>query len=280
MRVVTTAEELDDARGDGPVAVVMTMGALHAGHVALMRQARACVGERGTVVVTIFVNPLQFGANEDFAEYPRTEAADEQVCREADVDVLFRPTVATMYGGSSDQMRITVDPGARGDLLEGIGRPGHFRGVLTVVAAFLNLVRPDYALFGEKDYQQLVLIQAMVRDLHFPLEVVPVETVREDDGLALSSRNRYLTDDERSVAGTISRALQAAAQAAANGVAAAEAAGIGIIDEQSGMHLHYFQVCGLDLGAPPESGPARILTAVQVGTTRLLDNAPCWIGSQ
>jgi pantoate--beta-alanine ligase len=280
MRIVTTAEELDAARGDGPVAVVMTMGALHAGHVALMRQARACVGERGTVVVTIFVNPLQFGANEDFAEYPRTEDADEQVCREADVDVLFRPTVATMYGGSSDQMRITVDPGPRGDLLEGAGRPGHFRGVLTVVAAFLHLVRPDYALFGEKDYQQLVLIQAMVRDLHFPLEVVPVETVREDDGLALSSRNRYLTDDERSVAVTISRALQAAAQAAANGVAAAEAAGIGIIDEQPGMHLHYFQVCGLDLGAPPESGPARILTAVQVGTTRLLDNAPCWIGSQ
>lgn len=279
MRIVTTAEEMQAARGDGPCAVVMTMGALHAGHAALMHQARACVGERGTVVVTIFVNPLQFGANEDFAEYPRTEAEDEQVCRDADVDVLFRPTVATMYGGSSQEVRITVDPGARGDILEGVDRPGHFRGVLTVVAAFLHLVRPDYALFGEKDYQQLVLIQAMVRDLHFPLEIVPVETVREDDGLALSSRNRYLSDAERVIALSISRALQDAAQAAAHGVAQAEAAGRRVLEEQGGMQVHYFQVCGLDLGAPPDSGPARILTAVQVGNTRLLDNAPCWIGT-
>ncbi|MFJ4922259.1 pantoate--beta-alanine ligase [Streptomyces sp. NPDC088725] len=201
------------ARGDAPtergrIAVVMTMGALHDGHAGLVRAARAQVGPAGFVVVTVFVNPLQFGAGEDLDRYPRTLDADLVTAREAGADAVFAPSADEVYPGGAPQVRITAGP--MGERLEGASRPGHFDGMLTVVAKLLHLTRPDVAFFGRKDAQQLALIRRMVRDLNFPVEIVGVPTVREDDGLALSSRNRYLSAADRRTALLISRALFAA----------------------------------------------------------------------
>ncbi|WP_418958387.1 pantoate--beta-alanine ligase [Streptomyces tritici] len=192
----------------GRTAVVMTMGALHEGHATLVRTARAHVGKDGYVLVTVFVNPLQFGAGEDLDRYPRTLDADLKVAEEAGADAVFAPSADEVYPGGQPQVRITAGP--MGELLEGASRPGHFDGMLTVVAKLLNLTRPDAAFFGQKDAQQLALIRRMVRDLNFPVEVVGVPTVREADGLALSSRNRYLSPAERRTALALSRALFAA----------------------------------------------------------------------
>ncbi|MFC8491067.1 pantoate--beta-alanine ligase [Streptomyces sp. NPDC057235] len=189
----------------GRNAVVMTMGALHEGHATLIRAARARVGADGFVVVTVFVNPLQFGAGEDLDRYPRTLDADLELALDAGASVVFAPSVDEVYPGGEPQVRITAGP--MGERLEGASRPGHFDGMLTVVAKLLHLTAPDLAFFGQKDAQQLALIRRMVRDLNFPVEVVGVETVREDDGLALSSRNRYLSAEERRTALALSRAL-------------------------------------------------------------------------
>ncbi|MEW1549287.1 pantoate--beta-alanine ligase [Streptomyces tsukubensis] len=189
-------------------AVVMTMGALHEGHATLVRTARARVGAAGRVVVTVFVNPLQFGAGEDLDRYPRTLAADLVVAAAAGADAVFAPSAAEMYPGGQPQVRITAGP--MGERLEGASRPGHFDGMLTVVAKLLQLTRPDLAFFGQKDAQQLALIRRMAHDLDFPVEIVGVDTVREPDGLALSSRNRYLSTAERHTALALSAALFAA----------------------------------------------------------------------
>lgn len=186
-----TAEELHGLARAGRRAVVMTMGALHEGHATLIRAAREQAGRGGQVVVTVFVNPLQFGANEDLDRYPRTLDADRRIAEEAGADAVFAPAVEEVYPGGDPQVRISAGP--MGERLEGATRPGHFDGVLTVVAKLLHLTRPDLALFGQKDAQQLALIRRMVTDLNFPVEVVGVPTVREEDGLALSSRNRYLS---------------------------------------------------------------------------------------
>ncbi|MER7827794.1 pantoate--beta-alanine ligase [Streptomyces sp. NPDC096097] len=212
-----TAEELHKLSRTGRRAVVMTMGALHEGHATLIRTARELAGPQGQVVVTVFVNPLQFGAGEDLDRYPRTLDADLVIAREAGADAVFAPAVDEVYPGGDPQVRITAGP--MGERLEGATRPGHFDGMLTVVAKLLHLTRPDLALFGQKDAQQLALIRRMVTDLNFPVEVVGVPTVREEDGLALSSRNRYLSTAERHTALALSRALFAgrdrlAAQAA------------------------------------------------------------------
>ncbi|WP_461030984.1 pantoate--beta-alanine ligase, partial [Streptomyces sparsus] len=192
----------------GRRAVVMTMGALHEGHAALVRSARKRVGADGHVVVTVFVNPLQFGAGEDLDRYPRTLDADLELAAAAGADTVFAPSVEEVYPGGEPQVRITAGP--MGERYEGAARPGHFDGMLTVVAKLLHLTAPDLAFFGEKDAQQLALITRMVRDLNFPVEVVGVPTVREEDGLALSSRNRYLSPAERRIALGLSRALFAA----------------------------------------------------------------------
>ncbi|MET9479766.1 pantoate--beta-alanine ligase [Streptomyces sp. NPDC006638] len=192
----------------GGVAVVMTMGALHEGHATLIRAARAHVGPTGFVVVTVFVNPLQFGAGEDLDRYPRTPDADLKTAEHAGADAVFAPSVDEVYPGGAPQVRITAGP--MGELLEGASRPGHFDGMLTVVAKLLHLTRPDIAFFGQKDAQQLALIRRMARDLNFPVEIAGVPTVREDDGLALSSRNRFLSGAERRTALALSRALFAA----------------------------------------------------------------------
>lgn len=255
----------------GPVAVVMTMGALHEGHATLLRAAR----ERARhVIATIFVNPLQFGPNEDFDRYPRTLDADLEVCRREGVDLVFAPTVAEMYPAGEPAVR--VNPGPLGERLEGASRPGFFHGVLTVVLKLLQLTRADLAFFGEKDYQQLALVRQMVRDLDVPVEIVGVPTVREPDGLALSSRNRYLSAEERRVALSLSAALRAGAAAAAAGRGAERAIAEArqVLDGVEGVDVDYLVLTDPDLGPAPRSGPARLLVAARVGTTRLIDNAP------
>ncbi|MCA1219491.1 pantoate--beta-alanine ligase [Streptomyces sp. 8L] len=190
------------------VAVVMTMGALHEGHATLIRAARAHVGGDGFVITTVFVNPLQFGAGEDLDRYPRTLEADLRTARAAGADTVFAPSADEVYPGGDPQ--VTIAAGPMGGRYEGAVRPGHFDGMLTVVAKLLHLTRPDAAFFGQKDAQQLALVRRMVRDLNFPVEIVGVPTVREDDGLALSSRNRYLSAADRRTALLLSRALFAA----------------------------------------------------------------------
>lgn len=210
IRLARTAAELRALPRDGgrERAVVMTMGALHDGHAALVRAARARVGVGGQVVVTVFVNPLQFGPGEDLDRYPRTLDADLRIAGQAGADAVFAPSADEVYPGGQPEVRVTAGP--MGERLEGASRPGHFDGMLTVVAKMLHLTAPDVSFFGQKDAQQLALVQRMVRDLNFPVEIVGVPTVREPDGLALSSRNRYLSEEERTTALALSRALLAA----------------------------------------------------------------------
>ncbi|MFD7879147.1 pantoate--beta-alanine ligase, partial [Streptomyces sp. NPDC059766] len=203
--LLRTAGELNARVPAGRRAVAMTMGALHEGHATLIRTARELAGPDGEVVVTVFVNPLQFGAGEDLDRYPRTLEADLKLAEQAGADVVFAPSVEEVYPGGEPQVRIGAGP--MGERLEGATRPGHFDGVLTVVGKLLHLTRPDVALFGQKDAQQLALVRRMVRDLNFGIEIVGVPTVREEDGLALSSRNRYLSPGERRTALALSQAL-------------------------------------------------------------------------
>jgi pantoate--beta-alanine ligase len=254
------------------VVLVPTMGALHAGHRSLLRQARE-LGD--AVVVSIFVNPLQFGPAEDLSRYPRTFAADLQACAEEGVSLVFAPAVEVMYGAGA---QVTVHPGPIGDKLEGASRPGHFSGVLTVVAKLFGLVRPEVAVFGEKDYQQLTLIRRMVSDLDLGVRVVGGRTVREPDGLALSSRNNYLSTVERPAAAALSAALRAGAAVAPAGPAAVLAAGHAVLAAEPRIELDYLALRGPDLGPSPDTGPARLLVAARVGTTRLIDNVPLQLG--
>jgi pantoate--beta-alanine ligase len=271
---------LSEARRSGQrVGFVPTMGALHEGHASLVRVARDRVGD-GVVVVSVFVNPMQFGAGEDLDRYPRTLDADLELCKREGVDVVFAPSVEEVYPDGEPQVQ--VDPGPVAELLEGRIRPGHFRGVLTVVAKLFGLVRPDLAVFGQKDYQQLVLIRRMVRDLCQPVEIVGAETVREDDGLALSSRNAYLDADERNRAAALSRTLRAAQLAAPEGYDAALDAARAELRATPGVDLDYLEITTPDLADLPDpvpaGTPARILIAARVGTTRLIDNAPLTVG--
>jgi len=205
MRIITTIAGIELGKRAGNQRVLVpTMGALHKAHGGLIRVARERAGKDGEVEVSIFVNPLQFEPGSDFERYPRPEKADEQFCRDADVDLLFRPTAAEMYtaGGS-----VFVEEAALSSTLEGKSRPGHFRGVCTVVAKLFNILQPDAAVFGEKDFQQLAIIRRMVRDLNFKIDIVAVPTVREEDGLACSSRNDYLSAEERKQAPVLRKAL-------------------------------------------------------------------------
>ncbi len=249
------------------------MGALHEGHEALIRAARSAADE---VVVSIFVNPLQFGPDEDLAAYPRTLDSDLERCVELGVDVVFTPGVDVVYPGGEPQ--VTVDPGPLGDELEGAIRPGHFRGVLTVVTKLFGLVRPDLAFFGAKDYQQLTLIRQCVSDLSLPVEIVGVETVRAPDGLALSSRNRYLSGPERAAAVGLSRALGAGRQRAVDGPQAVVDDAVRALEAISDVVTDYVELRAVNLAPAPERGPARLLVAARVGTTRLIDNVGVVLG--
>lgn len=301
-----TRDELIDARNEltGRVAAVMTLGALHEAHRALMREARRLVGADGSVVVTIFVNPLQFGRGEDFEKYPRPVAADVAVCAEEGVDAVFAPAHDEIY--PTGIPAVTVDPGPLAGELEGAARPTHFAGVLTVVAKLLNLIRPDFTTFGEKDYQQLCLVRQMVRDLDMPYEVVAIPTVREPDGLALSSRNVYLSTEQREAALLLPRALEAGRAAAPGGPREVMKAAAAVLHEggasvpsmsvqigdndetetavmwrrpglrtdadRAVVEVAYLTLRGPDLSPVVRSGPARLLVAAKVGSTRLLDN--------
>lgn len=269
-----------DRQAGRQVALVPTMGALHDGHAALMEIARREVGRDGRVVASIFVNPMQFGPGEDLDRYPRTLDADLEVCARVGVDVVFVPSVDEVYPGGDPQ--VTVDPGPLGSRLEGRIRPGHFRGVLTVVAKLFGLVRPDLAVFGEKDYQQLVLIRRMVADLCLPVTIVAGETVREPDGLALSSRNRYLDPEQRRQATALSRTLYAARAAATWGYDVALEAARAELRQAHGVDLDYLVITDPELGElppdPPAGTEARILIAARVGGTRLIDNLGLTLG--
>ena len=283
--VARTRAELRAAlAGAERTSFVPTMGALHDGHARLMRHARP-LGD--TLVVSIFVNPTQFGPGEDLDAYPRTFDADLVVCEREGVDVVFAPDVDEMYPGGLGAFHrpgpgtpagdpVSVDPGPLGQVLEGAARPTHFRGVLTVVAKLFALVRPDVAVFGEKDFQQLALIRRMVRDLALDVEVVGHPIVREADGLALSSRNTYLTPIQHEQALALSRALRAAADEGVVGRDAVLKAAHEVLDAADGVEVDYLVVTDPLLGDVDDSyeGEARILVAARVGTTRLLDNSP------
>jgi pantoate--beta-alanine ligase len=273
--VVETTAELRKLRADlpGPVVLVPTMGALHEGHRTLVRQARAF---GGSVVVSVFVNPTQFGPGEDFDRYPRTWDADLAALAEEGADLVFHPPVEEVYPPRS--VGVTVQPGPLGDVLEGAVRPGHFAGVLTVVAKLFGLVRPDVAVFGEKDYQQLTLVRAMARELALGVEVRGVPTVREDDGMALSSRNRYLSDEQRRTAAALSAALRAGAAAGPDGPDAVLAAAHRVLDAVPELVLDYLELTDPDLGPAPTAGPARLLLAARAGSTRLIDNTAVLLG--
>ncbi len=269
-------------RDEGAViGFVPTMGNLHAGHAALVRRAQALCDR---VIVSVFVNPTQFGANEDFATYPRTPADDEALLARLGTDLLFRPEPEEIYPfGLAEAVRVTV-PGLS-DILCGAFRPGHFDGVAGVVLRLLTIVGPDRAFFGEKDYQQYLLVRRLAADLHLPLEIVPVGTVRENDGLALSSRNRYLTPTERLRAPRLVaelRRLRAALAAGARDWAALEAEATRAL-ESDGFRVDYVAVRRADDLAPPavDDPPERlrILAAARLGRTRLIDNITATCGA-
>ena len=249
------------------VMLVPTMGALHEGHLALVRAARRVPG--AVVVVSIFVNPLQFGAGEDLDAYPRTLDTDLEMLGDEGVEVAFTPPPSAMY---PEGPRTTVHPGPLGAELEGGSRPTHFAGMLTVVLKLLQIIRPDRAFFGEKDYQQLVLVRQMVDDLNVDVQIVGVPTFREADGLAMSSRNRYLGPEEREQASALSSALLAGMYAAGGGAAAVLDAARAVLDEVPAIRTDYLEMRGPWLEPAPAVGPARLLVAARLGGTRLLDN--------
>ena len=275
MQIIREVEPLRRAvtslRGDGAkIALVPTMGALHAGHMSLVEEAKRLAGH---VVASIFVNPMQFGAHEDLATYPRQEAEDARMLEEAGCAILWAPDVTVMY---PDGFATKVSVAGVSEGMDGAARPGHFDGVATVVAKLLAQVRPDIALFGEKDYQQLAVIRRMVRDLDLGIEIHGVATRRDPDGLALSSRNAYLSSDERRAALALPQALDEAAQAIAGGGPIAEAlarardrlvaAGFDPVD--------YVELRDAETLAPLTAldRPGRLLAAARIGRTRLIDN--------
>jgi pantoate--beta-alanine ligase len=258
------------------VGLVPTMGALHDGHIRLIERCRA---EAGWVAVSIFVNPTQFGPNEDFTRYPRTFEDDLARCQAAGVDLVFAPTPSEIYPNGVQSTWVEV-PGVS-DILEGASRPGHFRGVATVVLKLFEIVRPDVAVFGQKDYQQQVVIRRMVDDLHVPVRIVTEPTVREPDGLAMSSRNRYLAPPDRRAATVLYEALTRARQAALTGEVSANRVRQTMretIESREGVRLDYAEIVDADtLGPLDQLGPgvrAVALVAVRVGSTRLIDNLP------
>lgn len=253
------------------IGFVPTMGCLHEGHLSLVRRARDMAD---WTVVSIFVNPTQFGPNEDFNRYPREFDRDSELCRAAGVDAIFHPDSAAMYGPGAS---VVVDEQSLSLGLCGQHRPGHFRGVLTVVAKLFNIVQPDVAVFGAKDAQQARLVQAMVRDLDFPIRVVVAPIVREPDGLAMSSRNRYLSAADRARALSLRRGLAAAEAAYARGERSADAlrrTAEDVIRSEAGVCLEYVELVGWNDLRPPDTlkGPALLAVAARVGQTRLIDN--------
>jgi pantoate--beta-alanine ligase len=250
------------------------MGALHRGHGELIGIARRAAGEKGEVAVSIFVNPFQFAPGGDYEKYPRPEAADDEFCRAAGVDILFRPTAEEMY---PPDFSVSVEENSLANTLCGRSRPGHFRGVCTVVTKLFHLLSPDAAVFGEKDFQQLAIIRRMVRDLNFPIEIIGAPTVREVDGLACSSRNQYLTSDQRAQASVLQRALQEARRLFLEGEQSSDAlvaAARAVIAEAPLAAVDYLELVNAQTLQPVAAATADSLIAVAAffGQTRLIDN--------
>ena len=267
----------------GPVVLVPTMGALHVGHERLLRAARTLAGPRGSVVVSIFVNPLQFGPGEDLDRYPQTLDEDLARCARAGAQLVFAPSAAEMYPGGKPE--VTVDPGPMGQVLEGQFRPGFFGGVLTVVLKLFHLTRPATAVFGQKDAQQLALVRRMVTDTNLDITIESVPTVRDADGLATSSRNRYLSAADRAVALTLPRALRAGQARAAGGfgdAAAVLAAAREVLAAEPALAVDYAAVVDpstFGLVGPGQAGPALLVAAAKAGGTRLIDNVPVMLAA-
>lgn len=288
MILASTAAELPAPPPDGTRAVVMTMGALHEGHLTLVRRARGIAQQ---VIVTIFVNPLQFNDPGDLERYPRTLDADCALLEAEGVDAVFAPGVEEMYPGGKPM--VTVSAGAIGEVFEGAHRPGHFDGVLTVVLKLMHLTEPDVALFGAKDAQQVIAVRTMARDLHVPVRVESVPTVRDSDGLALSSRNVHLSTEERTHALALSRALAAAEDAARNGASATDVVRMGTdvlataVEQaaRASVAIEVDYLAALDPRTaqqvpPGHQGEVVIAVAATVGGTRLIDNTTVLIDSE
>jgi pantoate--beta-alanine ligase len=276
MQILQTAREAHEyaARSRSRRVLVPTMGALHRGHLELVRIARDAAGADGEVAVSIFVNPLQFEPGSDFERYPRPESVDEQLCRDAGVDVLFRPTPGEMYFGDRS---VIVRETALARVLEGEARPGHFDGVCTVVTKLFHLLSPNAAVFGEKDFQQLAIIRRMVRDLQFPIEIIGAPTVRETDGLACSSRNQYLSAEERTQAPVLRAALLEAAERVRGGERSSDRIVAGVrerIGSAPGARIDYVELVDSETLEARQTANANSLLAVAVffGKTRLIDN--------
>lgn len=270
----TVANALAERPDERRRVLVPTMGALHRGHGELIRVAREAAGKEGEIAVSIFVNPLQFAPGGDYEKYPRPEEIDDEFCRSVGVDILFRPTVAEMYPAD---FSISVDENLLAKTLEGRSRPGHFRGVCTVVAKLFHLLAPNAAVFGEKDFQQLAVIRRMVRDLNFPIEIIGVPTVREWDGLASSSRNQYLSPDERVQARVLQRALREARRLFTEGERSAETiqtAARNVIATAPLARIDYLEVVDADTLQSATNADANsiIVVAAFFGQTRLIDN--------
>jgi pantoate--beta-alanine ligase len=271
VKILTTVAEARGHRRSHRQVVVPTMGALHKAHAELIRVARDHAGRDGEVAVSVFVNPLQFEPGSDYQRYPRPEKADEEFCRKAGVALLFRPSAAEMY---AEDRSVFVEESSLSKMLEGKSRPGHFRGVCTVVAKLFHILSPNAAVFGEKDFQQLAIIRRMVRDLDFKIDIIAVPTMREDDGLACSSRNQYLNDEERKQAAVLFKALCAAANGSKKSAGDVVARTRQVIGEAPLARIDYVEVVDAITLQPVEmAGPGSVLVlAVFFGRTRLIDN--------
>lgn len=273
--VLNTVAEVDAwaEKESTPIAAVLTMGALHQGHAELVRYAKANTPSGTRVIATIFVNPTQFNNSSDLAEYPRTLDSDLDTLQSAGADAVFVPDVAQMYPNGLE-VNPPIEPGAIGDVLEGKARPGHFRGMLTVVERLLSITHANYSFFGEKDFQQLTLVKAMVTATKMPIEIVGVPTVRDEFGIALSSRNRRLSEQAIEHAKLIPAAMNKATEVflSSSSIDEAEASGIAILEQSGKFKIEYFEIKSNDLVSLPTIDNARVFVAVNIEDVRLIDN--------
>ena len=273
--VLNTVAEVDAwaKKESTPIAAVLTMGALHQGHAELVRYAKANTPSGTRVIATIFVNPTQFNNSSDLAEYPRTLDSDLDTLQSAGADAVFVPDVAQMYPNGLE-VNPPIEPGAIGDVLEGKARPGHFRGMLTVVERLLSITHANYSFFGEKDFQQLTLVKAMVTATKMPIEIVGVPTVRDEFGIALSSRNRRLSEQAIEHAKLIPIAMNKATEVflSSSSIDEAEASGIAVLEQSGKFEVEYFEIRSNDLVSLPTIDNARVFVAVNIEVVRLIDN--------
>ena len=276
-KVIETVSQLQHETANKKVGAVFTMGALHQGHAALMQKCRETIGKDGVLVVTVFVNPTQFTDPKDLAKYPRDLASDVNLCSENSVDIVFAPEVSEIY--PADHSVKEINPGTIAEILEGASRPGHFKGVATVVNRLLEITKPAVTCFGEKDFQQLAVVKQMVEELGIPVQVIGVPTVREKDGLAMSSRNQRLDSKAREISANLFEALNRVKKNLQSGMKVSQ--GIQEVEDWlktiPEIHLDYLTVLSPDL-QKPDPGLARVLIAAKIGDVRLIDNIECELG--